>query len=86
MEQEEIEKTIAEQQRQIKQLQELVTKLSVIVCKKHQPKLDHIMEKMSEIAGMNEDINKIIQNTNTIIDNFEKGNEEGMEKQEHYIG
>lgn len=83
MEQEEIEKTIEAQQRQIKQLQELVTKLSVIVCKKHQPKLDHIMEKMGEIAGMNEDINTIIQNTNTIIDTFEKGNEEEKKKLEY---
>jgi len=71
MEQAEIEQTIEEQQKQIKQLQELVTKLSVIVCKKHQPQLDKLMEKMNDVAHMNEDISMIIKNTNAIKDAFE---------------
>ena len=82
----EMEKTIGEQQEKIKELESILTKLSIIVCRKHDPKIGELVKKMTEFKKMDDSINQIVKNTNTIIEAFDQEKEEGKNKQEHYIG
>jgi t-SNARE complex subunit (syntaxin) len=81
-----MEELIKKQQKQISELEELFKKLTVIVCKKQQPAIDQIVGNIRELNNMSKNIDQIVANTNTIIDNFEKGKQDGDEKQQHYIG